>query len=55
MTTGFTGLVTEVYEIGPRRVATLSKGCIGVYLPKELSSLRGKRVLLTIKVLKDAR
>ncbi len=45
----------ETYTVGPRKVTKLSSRCIGVYLPKELSFLVGKKVIVTLKPLKKPR
>ena len=42
--------ITGIYRFGPRKVTTIGKQA-AVYFPKELSFLRGKRVLVTIEVL----
>ena len=45
--------VVQVYRVGPKRVASLSRDTAGIYLPKELSFLKGKLVQLTIEVLEE--
>lgn len=45
--------VVNVYKIGPKRVARLSRGQACIYLPKKLSFLRGKLVQVTIEVLEE--
>jgi len=47
------GNVKEVIKFGPKKV---SKGPLGramIYLPKEYSWLRGKKVMVTIEVLEE--
>ena len=42
--------VVATYRIGPKKVTTVG-GWPAIYLPKELSFLKGQKVLLTIEVL----
>lgn len=45
--------VLRVYRVGPRKVARLSKGAVGIYLPVKLNFLAGKTVMVTIEVLEE--
>jgi len=45
--------VTQVYKIGPKKVAKLGNDQACIYLPKVLVFLRGKKVMVTIEVLEE--
>ncbi|MCD6488024.1 MAG: hypothetical protein J7K21_02245 [Desulfurococcales archaeon] len=45
--------IQEVYRIGPKRIAKLSRDYAGIYLPKDLGFLKGRLVQITIEVLKE--
>jgi len=41
-----------VIEVGPRRIARIGNWP-GIYLPKQLMALRGRKALITVKVLRE--
>ena len=45
--------IVQVYRVGPKKVARLSRDSVGIYLPKELSFLRGRLVQVTLEVLEE--
>lgn len=42
--------VTATYRFGPRKVSTIGKQA-AIYLPTELSFLKGRKVMVTIEVI----
>ncbi|NPA98031.1 MAG: hypothetical protein GXO43_01495 [Crenarchaeota archaeon] len=51
---GKTLRIVNVYKVGPKKVARISGGLAGIYLPKDLAFLRGKKVMITIEVLEES-